>query len=167
MSAAGSLDGIALPRVAFDHPAAARLIAEVQQVYVERYGDVDVTPTDPAEFAAPHGHFLVALAAEQVLGCGGWRARDDGAVGLAPGDAEIKRMYVVPAARGRGVARAVLAELERTALVAGRRRMVLETGTRQPEAIGLYRSSGYRSIPAFGAYRGEPDSRCFAKIVEG
>ena len=79
------------------------------------------------------------------------------------GDAELKRMYVAPAARGRGFARLLLAELERTASVAGARRMVLETGTRQPEAIALYRSSGYRPMPRFGIYREAPGSRCFAK----
>ena len=62
---------------------------------------------------------------------------------LRDGDAEIKRMYVIAAHRGRGIARAVLAELERTAAAAGRRPMVLETGDRQPEAVALYTSSGY------------------------
>jgi ribosomal protein S18 acetylase RimI-like enzyme len=57
----------------------------------------------------------------------------------------------------------VLAELERAAAEAGRRRLVLETGTRQPEAIGLYTSSGYEPMPAFGAYRGSPESRYYAK----
>ncbi|MGH3929456.1 MAG: GNAT family N-acetyltransferase, partial [Pseudonocardiaceae bacterium] len=77
--------------------------------------------------------------------------------------AELKRMYVVPAARGRGLSRMLLAELERRAIAAGRRRMVLETGARQPESIGLYTSSGYTEIPRFGLYRCHPLSRCFAK----
>jgi GNAT superfamily N-acetyltransferase len=74
-------------------------------------------------------------------------------------------MYVAPIARGRGVARALLAELERTAAEAGRLRVMLETGTRQPEAIALYRSSGYRPVPSFGLYRGAPGSRCFARTL--
>ena len=69
---------------------------------------------------------------------------------LRDGDAEIKRMYVVASHRGRGIARAVLAELERAAAAAGRRRMVLETGDRQPEAVALYTSSGYRPVDRFG-----------------
>ncbi|MGH3912969.1 MAG: GNAT family N-acetyltransferase [Pseudonocardiaceae bacterium] len=81
------------------------------------------------------------------------------------GDAELKRMYVVPAARGRGLSRVLLTELERRASTAGRRRMVLETGVRQPESLGLYTSSGYTEIPRFGLYRREPLSRCFAKVL--
>ncbi|HEX4247931.1 MAG TPA: GNAT family N-acetyltransferase, partial [Pseudonocardia sp.] len=57
----------------------------------------------------------------------------------------------------------LLAELERTAVEAGARRMVLETGVAQPEAIQLYLSSGYLPIPKFGVYRHAPGSRCFAK----
>ncbi len=66
--------------------------------------------------------------------------------------AEVKRMYVVPQVRGRGLARVVLAHLERTAVEAGHRAMVLETGRGQPEAIALYESSGYTPIPKFGFY---------------
>ena len=72
-------------------------------------------------------------------------------------------MFVAAAHRGRGYARAVLAELERTAAAAGRRRTVLETGTRQPEAIALYTSAGYAPMAAFGVYRDSPNCRCFAK----
>jgi GNAT superfamily N-acetyltransferase len=76
-------------------------------------------------------------------------------------------MFVTASARGRGFARAILAELERTAAAAGRRRAVLETGTGQPEALALYRSSGYRAIESFGVYQNEPESRCFAKDLSG
>jgi ribosomal protein S18 acetylase RimI-like enzyme len=72
-------------------------------------------------------------------------------------------MYVVAAHRGHGYARAVLAELERTAAAAGRRRAVLESGTRQPESVALYLSAGYEPMPAFGLYRDSPNSRFFAK----
>jgi len=96
----------------------------------------------------------------------GWRARDGGSdPALRDGDAEVKRMFVHAAHRGRGHARAVLAELERTAAAAGRRRAVLETGTRQPEAMALYTSAGYRPTARFGVYRDSPNSRCYAKIL--
>jgi GNAT superfamily N-acetyltransferase len=72
-------------------------------------------------------------------------------------------MYVAEAVRGRGLARLVLASLETAARAAGRTRMVLETGLRQPEAIGLYRSNGYVRIDNFGVYRHHPESLCFAK----
>jgi len=150
--------------VPYDHPDAAALVAQVQRVYVERYGGEDATPVDPAEFAPPHGLFVVAYADGVPVACGGWRARgggDDPA--LRDGDAEIKRMFVAADRRRRGYARAVLAELERTAAAAGRRRAVLETGTRQPEAMALYVSAGYAPAPDFGVYRHSPNSRCFAK----
>ncbi len=74
-------------------------------------------------------------------------------------------MYVVPEHRGAGWSRVVLAELERTAAAYGHDLLVLETGLRQPEAIGLYTSSGYVEIDGFGHYRDSPLSRCFAKRV--
>jgi GNAT superfamily N-acetyltransferase len=156
-----------LRATAFDHPDAQRMVAAVQQVYVERYGGRDATRTDPAEFAAPHGLFLVGYAEGAPVAAGGWRVRDAEAADpvVRDGDAEIKRMYVVPEARGRGHARAVLAAIERSAAAAGRCRLILETGTKQPEAIALYRSSGYAPIDRFGMYRDEPGSLCFAKII--
>ncbi|MGH3907770.1 MAG: GNAT family N-acetyltransferase [Pseudonocardiaceae bacterium] len=150
--------------LAFDHPDAQRLIAEVQQEYVQRYGGEDDTPVDVSEFAAPQGTFVVGYLDGVAVACGGWRAHQAGPEFTA-GDAELKRMYVVPALRGRGLSRVLLAELERRAVAAGRRRLVLETGTRQPEAIALYTSSGYTEIPRFGMHRCEPQSRCFAKVL--
>lgn len=155
-----------LRTAAYDHPHAAALIEQLQQVYRDRYGDVDATPVDPAEFAPPLGLFLVGYLDGEPVACGGWRAQDGPELEFQVGDAELKRMYVVPRHQGRGLARVVLAELERRALAAGRRRLVLETGTRQPEAIGLYTSSGYQPIPGFGIYRDDPLSRCFGKVLD-
>ncbi|HKN97971.1 MAG TPA: GNAT family N-acetyltransferase [Pseudonocardiaceae bacterium] len=149
--------------VAYDDPVAAALIDEVQQEYVVRYGGHDATRVSADEFAPPRGLFLVGYAGGVPVACGGWRAHDAADPGFADGDAEVKRMYVTPAARGRGFARAILAELERTAARAGRRRIMLETGSKQPEAIALYESSGYRPVPNFGTYRHEPSSRCYGK----
>jgi GNAT superfamily N-acetyltransferase len=152
--------------VPYDHPDAVLLIAAVQEFYRERYGGEDVTPVDPAEFAAPRGFFTVGYVGGTPAACGGWRARGGSEdPRLRPGDAEIKRMYVGPDHRGRGYARAVLAELERTAAAAGRLRAVLETGIRQPEAIALYLGAGYEPVPPFGTYGDSPDNRCFAKAL--
>lgn len=153
--------------VRFDHPDSRRLIRAVQHVYRVRYGDEDGTSIDPREFDTPEGYFVVGYVDGTPVACGGWRARDGADNPLRAGDAEVKRMYVAPSHRGRGFARALLAELERTAAAAGRRRAVLETGTRQPEAITLYLSAGYAAMPRFGAYRDEPDSRCYAKALVG
>ncbi len=156
-----------LRTVALDHPDAQKLIAEVQQEYVRRYGGPDDTPIDPREFAPPLGTFVVGYLDGDAIGCGGWRPHDGDEPDFADGDAEIKRMYVVPSARGRGLSRAVLAELELRAVAADRRRLVLETGTRQPEAICLYSTSGYTEIAKFGEHRCSPRSRCFGKILDG
>ncbi|MEV6716934.1 GNAT family N-acetyltransferase [Lentzea sp. NPDC051208] len=144
----------------YDHPDSVKMIADLQQVYVERYGDVDITPVDPAQFAAPLGYFVIGYLDDVPVACGGWRVNDE-----LEGAAEIKRMYVVDSARGKGLSRLVLANLEVTAREAGLRRMVLETGVRQPEAIALYTSSGYEPIDNFGVYRDHPDSRCFGKSL--
>jgi ribosomal protein S18 acetylase RimI-like enzyme len=151
--------------VGYEHPDAQRLIGEVQQEYVVRYGEEDSTPVDAAQFAPPHGLFLLVYLEGRAVACGGWRVHDGDEPDFEDGDTEIKRMYVAPDARGRGLARALLAELEHTAALAGRKRVVLETGQRQPEAIALYRSSGYREIAKFGVYRQDPDSVCFAKEI--
>ncbi|HYH32264.1 MAG TPA: GNAT family N-acetyltransferase [Pseudonocardia sp.] len=158
------IDVLDLRPTPLDHPDAARLITEIQQVYRERYGGEDATVLDPREFDAPGGLFLVGYADGAPVACGGWRVRRAGeADALRDGDAEVKRMYVAAGHRGRGYARAVLAALERTAAAAGLRRIVLETGTRQPEAIALYTSSGYAPMGAFGTYRDSATSRYFAK----
>ena len=142
----------------YDHPDAVALIADVQQEYVVRYGEVDLTPVDPAEFAPPQGLFLVAYVDDEPAACGGWRAHGT--------DVELKRMYVRPSHRGRGLARAVLAELERTAAEAGYARLILETGSRQPEAIALYESAGYTPVPAFGYYAEAPEAVHLGKTLE-
>jgi WS/DGAT/MGAT family acyltransferase len=142
--------------VAFDSDLAMSLIDEVQQEYVRRYGGRDDTPVDPAEFAPPRGTFLVARLAGQAIGCAGMRRRDDGSV-------EVKRMFVRVEHRRRGHARRMLAALEQWARDQGHRRVVLETGLAQPEAIALYRSAGYQPIDGFGHYKDSPLSRSFAR----
>ncbi|MBW0105646.1 GNAT family N-acetyltransferase [Pseudonocardia sp. KRD291] len=151
-----------------DHPDAVALNEQVQSYYREIYGDGDVTTLLREQFDAPRGIYLVGYDGVRPVASGAWRALEPDPVDpvddvVRDGDAEIKRMYVVPDVRGKGHARAVLAELERTARAAGRRRMVLETGTRQPDAVALYVSSGYTSIGTFGVHRDDPRSRCFAK----
>ncbi|MFC5805414.1 GNAT family N-acetyltransferase [Streptomyces formicae] len=149
----------------FDHPDAVKLNDQVQLEYAERYGDEgDATPLDPSMFVPPRGLYLLAYdALGRPVATGGWRTQDENDEGHADGDAELKRMYVVPEARGLGLARRILAALEEDARAAGRTRMVLETGTAQPEAIALYASSGYEPCAKFGLYRHHENSRCFAK----
>ena len=141
-----------------DDPDALELTELVQGEYVLRYGGRDEAPMDVAEFLPPEGLFLLARLDGAAAGCGGWRD-------LGAGRAEIKRMFTVGEYRNRGVARALLAELERTAAAAGIGELVLETGTVQPEAIALYESSGYRPIDGFGYYAGRRLSRSYGKRV--
>ena len=139
-----------------DDPVVRDLIELLQAEYVARYGDRDDAPIDADAFAPPRGLFLLASEGGEPVAIGGWRS-------LGEGEAEIKRMFVVEAARGRGYARTLLAELERTAGAAGVRRLVLETGTEQPEAMALYASAGYQLIAGFGYYADAPRSRAFGK----
>ncbi|MFI1284456.1 MULTISPECIES: GNAT family N-acetyltransferase [unclassified Streptomyces] len=159
---------IQLRTVPYDHPDAVKLNDQVQLEYQERYdGEGDVTFLDPAMFAAPHGLYLLAYdATDTPVASGGWRSQDENDEGYSDGDAELKRMYVVPDARGLGLARRILAVLEEDARAAGRLRMVLETGDQQPEAIALYLSSGYTPSPKFGHYRFHASSRCMAKPLK-
>ncbi|MEU3609058.1 GNAT family N-acetyltransferase [Streptomyces sp. NPDC035033] len=149
----------------YDHPDAVKLQDAVQAEYAVRYaGEGDATPLDPSMFRPPHGLYLLAYDPEgRPVASGAWRRQDENEEGYADGDAELKRMYVIPEARGLGLARRLLAVLEDDARAAGRTRMVLETGTAQPEAIALYASSGYEPCAKFGLYRHHDSSRCFAK----
>ncbi|GAQ54388.1 GNAT family N-acetyltransferase [Streptomyces acidiscabies] len=154
-------------RLSFDHPDAVKLNDEVQAEYHERYGDGgDATHLDPADFQPPRGLYLIAYDdSDRPVATGGWRSQDENDEGYSDGDAELKRMFVIREMRGLGLARRILATLEDDARAAGRTRMVLETGTEQPEAIALYVSSGYEPCPKFGYYRDFDSSRCYAKTL--
>jgi GNAT superfamily N-acetyltransferase len=149
-------DEVVLEAVPFDSDLATTLVAEVQQEYVRRYGGHDETPVDPDEFAPPDGTFLVARYGAVTIGCAGMRRHDTSTV-------EVKRMFVRAEHRRRGHARRLLRALEDRAREQGYRRVILETGLAQPEAIALYASAGYLPVEGFGHYRDAPLSRSFAK----
>lgn len=160
--------GVEIRRTRYDDPAAVRLNELVQQEYAERYGDGDLTPMAAGHFDPPQGLYLVAFdAGGEPVASGGWRAQDANPEGHEDGDAELKRMFVIRRARRQGLARRILAELETAAAAAGRTRMVLETGSRQPEAIALYESCGYTPVRKFGYYRHEELSVCLGKRLAG
>ena len=102
------------------------------------------------------GAFLVGRIDGEAVACGGL-ARYDEATG------EIRRMYVVPAARGRGLSRRVLAALEDEARALGYSFVRLETGNLQAAAVGLYVSAGFQPIPRYGPFADDPKSVCFEK----
>ncbi|MGC5021966.1 GNAT family N-acetyltransferase [Micromonospora sp. DT47] len=101
-------------------------------------------------------HYLAVVLGGRAVACGGIQALD-------ADTGELKRMYVRPAYRGRGIARQLLPALEELALQRGHSVLCLETGTYLPAAIGLYTSCGYEPIPVYGEYVGNPYSVCFAK----
>jgi GNAT superfamily N-acetyltransferase len=146
-------------RVPYRDRAAQTLVTDALAELGQRYGGSgDDTPVHPGDFEPPLGAFLVAYRDGAPVACGAWRTHAG-----APDVAEIKRMYVVPRARGRGVALALLRALEDSARQAGRTRAILETGFRQPEAIGLYGKAGYDRIPDFGYYKDEPGVVSFGR----
>jgi len=142
----------------YTHPDVTALVSAVQLEYRQIYGEGDATVVDPTEFEPPAGLLVVGYVDGQPVAMGGWRRRPPG--GPVPGSApaEIKRMYVVPGARGRGLSRQVLSALEESAAAAGVDVLVLESGEPQIAAVTLYRSSGYTTAPRYGAYAHEPDA---------
>jgi putative acetyltransferase len=140
-------------------PDAQRLLGELTAEVTELYADLGYDGTGGftlADVDMPRSVFVVAYAGSEPVGCGALRPYEAG-IG------EVKRMYTVPAYRGRGVAAAVLAELEQQTRAFGYPTMRIETGDRQPGAIRLYERSGYRHIAPFGPYLAWSDSVCFEK----
>ena len=115
---------------------------------------------DAQDVAAGKGAFLIAFRSGQPVGCGAVR-RIDANTG------ELKRMYVVPAERGRGVGQAILRALEIEAQGLGLARLVLETGVRQDKAQKLYQQAGFAPIDRYGEYTNSPLSICMAKTLRG
>lgn len=130
----------------------AALVVTQQRELREADGGLDGQVTVMHDDAS----YLVVVLDGRVVACGAVQHLD-------AATAEIKRMYVRPAYRGRGIARQLLAALEEYALAAGHGVLRLETGTYLPAAIALYRSSGYLPIPVYGEYVGNPYSVCFEK----
>jgi phosphinothricin acetyltransferase len=134
------------------------LIAALSSELARRYDFADDGSGHftPADATVPGSVFVVGYADGKAVACGAFRPLDGSAC-------EIKRMFVRLEFRGRGYSRAVLAELERLAADAGYSIARLETGDRQPDAIGLYEHAGYQRIANFGAYVGSERSVCFEK----
>jgi GNAT superfamily N-acetyltransferase len=144
-----------------DHPVAALLIDELSAELAERYKVVwpssdGRTNYVPADFDPTTDAFLVGYAGHDPACCGALRRFGDATV-------EIKRMYVRPDHRGSGLGRWMLDALEGEAARLGYSAIVLETGSEQPEAIGLYASGGYELVAPWPPYDERPYARCFGK----
>jgi GNAT superfamily N-acetyltransferase len=141
-------------------PEAQLLIKRLSAELSVRYQEADdgAGHFRPEDVLQPRSGFLLARWQGQAIGCGAYRPLQDDI-------AEIKRMYVEDAFRGRGIGRRLLTALEECARQAGYARVWLETGTAQPEALRLYATAGYRLIPNYGYYRDDPRSVCFEKVL--
>jgi GNAT superfamily N-acetyltransferase len=139
-----------------DTPDAQALTQRLDAELYQRYPGNSVHGFKPGEAGNFQGIFVIARCAGKPVGCGAVRL-------LEPGVGEIKRMFVDPQCRGRGIARQILGQLEAAAQEVGCHVLRLETGPRQPEAIKLYESSSYLPIPRFGEYVDDPLSMCFEK----
>jgi putative acetyltransferase len=137
---------------------ASGLIQLLDADILSRYPGDPVNGIDPAAFRAAGGYFAAARVDDALVGCGAFRPFDGTVV-------EIKRMFVRPDHRGRGIARAILEALEAEARSRGYARAILETGNRQDEAIALYHACGYARVEPFGQYVGSAKSICFGKAL--
>jgi putative acetyltransferase len=130
-----------------------RLVGEQERELAYRYGPgARTAAVDPGE------RYMVAVVGSTAVGCGAIAPH-------GPDVVELKRMYVRPSHRGRGVARRLLSALETLAVSIGYDRIRLEAGILQPEAIGLYESSGYNPVASYGHLECNPFSRCFEKTM--
>jgi GNAT superfamily N-acetyltransferase len=149
-------------RVTVEDPrgaAAARLLPCLIAELAARYPEEETDAALPAQVDGSGGAFVIAWLDDVPAGCGALRP-------MAPSVAEVKRMFVDPAHRGRGIGRAILAKLELVARGYGYSRLRLETGVRQPEAIHLYVSCGFRRIDCYGQYAGSALSVCYEKTIQ-
>lgn len=147
-----------------NQPDALRLIEHLSTDLGARYGDDGSGAFTPANVQTPRSAFVVARTDGEPIGCGALRTCE---TDFGPETGEIKRMFVEPAMRGRGIARMILRRLEEIAIGFGYHKLVLETGVLQPEAIHLYEICGYRRIPRYGRYTNRPQSLCFEqRLVE-
>ena len=101
---------------------------------------------------------VVLYEQEEPVGCGAIKA-------YGPDSMEVKRMYVVPEKRGKGLATHILQELEQWAAELSFKKCILETGIRQADAVRLYKKNGYSVIPNYGQYAGVENSVCFEKVM--
>ncbi|MCA9233182.1 MAG: GNAT family N-acetyltransferase [Planctomycetales bacterium] len=141
-------------------PAAIKLLrlaaVEARALYPELFNEASVWPVNTP--LRDREAYVLALADGNPIGCGSLRSLDTAR-------AEVRRMFVASHARGSGVGKTLLGELEIRAHRFGYQEIVLETGYKQDRAIRLYEAYGFKQIPPFGAYVGDPVSVCFAKRV--
>jgi len=154
---------ITIARAALTADTSRALIAALNAELTGAYPEPGATHfgLEPEEVTGGRGAFLIVYQAGTAVACGAVRRLD-------AGTAELKRMYVAPTARGRGLGRRLVAALETEARALGVRRLILETGIRQTAALALYRATGFQPIPLYGEYLLSPEtSICLGKELPG
>ena len=139
-------------------PDFVKLVSLLDQELAERDGD-DHSFYQQFNHIDRLRHVVIIKEGDQAIGCGAIKDLEGEAM-------EVKRMFVLAARRGRGVAGSILAELEKWAFELGYSSCRLETGKRQPEAIALYMRKGYQIIPNYGQYAEVENSICFGKKLK-
>ena len=109
-------------------------------------------------FDPPAGRFLVGYLDGRAVACGGYRR-------IEAGRARVQRVFVRPQARGRALSARLMTHLERLAVADGFTVLDLHTGILQPAAVRVYEALGYRAVPAFPPYEGDPLGLCYAKDI--
>ena len=145
-------------------PACCELVEAHWFEMGELYGDTGPCLFRPSDVYGPGAVFLAAYEGLNAIGCGALRqmVRDDV---LSPGEAEVKRVYVRPSHRNRGIARQIMEALEALAPSMDYKVLTLETGSLQPFAVRLYRNMGYSDSDPFGEYIDDPRSVFLSKIL--
>jgi GNAT superfamily N-acetyltransferase len=149
---------IVLKRTRYNDPHFEALIVDLDKEFWIRYPDTQQN-FDPYNKVDDDARVVLAYSENTPVGCGCFRPILEHAI------LEIKRMFVVPQVRGKGIARLILRELEKWGREEGFTESKLETGIKQPEAIAVYRSAGYREIPNYPPYTEIAESICMAKIL--
>lgn len=138
---------------------------DFQKLVVELDKDLAIRDGEEHSFFAQFNkidsikHVVVAYEAEMPVGCGAVKHYEEGVM-------EVKRMYVPVQKRGSGIASLILQELEKWTTELGYKKCILETGLKQPEAIGLYQKNKYHLIENYGRYAGVTSSVCFEKKLD-
>ena len=153
------MTNILLRTVEPTEPAISSLIEALDEYRKSLYPLQFTLLIPPEKLKSPHIVFLAAYEDDQLLGCGGIDFTE-------PDYAEIRKMYVKPAARGKGVGDLLLNALEQQARQRQYHLICLETGKFQEPAMGLYQKHGYQPSKAFGSYKENPYSRYYSKILE-
>jgi GNAT superfamily N-acetyltransferase len=144
-------------RTTSTHPGFVALVRHLDAYLARIDGDEHAFYAQYNKIAALQ-NVVVAMDGNVPIGCGAFKPFDENTV-------EVKRMYVLPEWRGKGVAAQVLGELEQWAAELGHSRCVLETGLRMPDAVAFYTKNGYARTENFGQYAGVENSVCFEKLV--